>query len=338
VNERTVTTYSMWSLFRNCRRAAHWRYILQVVPLEKDQPLSFGTLIHACLEAWHRSRDLDRALEPIARACVAHAQDEEQRRTRHLGTAMMKGYAARYAQEEFEVIHLEKTFEGEIVNPETGASSRTFTLAGKVDGVVRIGGEYLLLENKTAAVVDSSYLERLWTDFQITLYTHYLEEALGIRIAGVIYNVLVKARLQQGGGETEAEYEERRATLAAKSKTGKTSAKRRMPETDEEFQARLAEKYTEPASFHRETLHVTPDQVTSLRAELWELTQSYLEARRRDAWYQNTSFCFQYGRPCAYFPLCRSGGNPNVLDNFYRHQAPNEELQSGSAIEEAPAF
>ena len=69
---------------------------------------------------------------------------------------------------------------------------------------------------------------------------------MGIPITGILYNVLVKAKLQQGKGETEEEYQARRAELLAKSKTGKTTAKRRMPETDEEFQQRLAEKYADP--------------------------------------------------------------------------------------------
>ncbi|MBI5546938.1 MAG: PD-(D/E)XK nuclease family protein [Deltaproteobacteria bacterium] len=338
MSDRIVTTYSMWNLFRNCRKAAHWRYVLQFVPLEKDHNLSFGSLIHECLEHWHKARELAAVLDLIDRACANRGQDEEQRRVWHVATAMMKGYAARYAQEEFEVVALEKAFEGEIVNPETGACSRTFTLAGKVDGIVRNGADHFLLEHKTAAAVDASYLERLWTDFQITLYAHYLEQVLGIRIVGVLYNVLVKARLQQSEGETEVEFEARRAELIAKSKTGKSSAKRRMPETDEEFQARLAAKYAEPGSFHRETLYLSRDQFDTLRAELWELTQAFLDARRRDVWYQNTSFCFQYGRPCPYFALCRSGGSQNVLDNFYRRQAPNEELQSGSPSDDAPVF
>ena len=84
-------------------------------------------------------------------------------------------------------------------------------------------------------LLDASYLDRLWTDFQITLYAHYVEQALGIRISGVLYNILVKARLQQSAGETEAEFDARRAELIAKSKSGKSSAQRRMPETDEEF-------------------------------------------------------------------------------------------------------
>lgn len=341
MSERMTTTYSMWNLFRNCRKAAQWRYVLELVPLEKDRHLSFGSLLHDCLEVWHGTRDLAAALDRIDRACVNRAQNEEQRRVWHLATGMMKGYAARYATEEFEVVSLEKKFEGEILNPETGAASRSFMLAGKVDGIVRIGSEHFLLEHKTAAAVDAGYLERLWTDFQITVYAFYVEQALGIRIAGVLYNLLVKARLQQSAGETEVEFEARRAELIAKSKTGKSTAKRRMPETDEEFQARLAEKYAEPGMFHREMLYISREQFTTLRAELWELTQAFLDARRRDVWYQNTSFCFQYGKPCPYFALCRSGGSPNVRDNFYQHVAPHEELRDHATppeTDESPAF
>ena len=331
MTERMTTSYSMWSLFRNCRKAAHWRYLKELVPLENDQHLSFGSLIHGCLEVWHQSRDLAAVLDRVDRACVNRAQDEEQRRVWHLATAMMRGYAARYPTEDFEVVALEKEFQGEIINPETGAASRSFVLAGKVDGIVRIGDQHFLLEHKTAATIDASYLERLWTDFQITLYASYVEQALGIRVAGILYNVLVKARLQQSAGETEAEFEARRADLVAKSKTGKSSAKRRMPETHDEFQARLAAKYAEPEMFHRELLYLSRDQFTTLRSELWELTQAFLDARRRDVWYQNTSFCFQYGKPCPYFALCRSGGSPNVIENFYEHRAPHEELRGVEA-------
>jgi hypothetical protein len=337
MTERMTTTYSMWNLFRNCRKAAHWRYVLELVPLEKDRHLSFGSLIHECLEVWHRGRDFAAALDVIDRTCPNRAQEEDQRRVWHLATAMMRGYAARYAQEEFDVVALEKDFEGEIINPETGAASRSFTLAGKVDGIVRIGDEHFLLEHKTAAAVDAGYLERLWTDFQVTLYAYYVEQALGIRIAGVLYNILVKARLQQGAGETEEEFAARRAELIAKSKTGKSTAKRRLPESDDEFQARLAAKYAEPEMFHRETLYISRDQFTTLRSELWELTQAFLDARRRDVWYQNTSFCFQYGKPCPYFALCRSGGSPNVLENFYERRPPHEELGAADAERLSPA-
>jgi len=333
-----VSTYSMWSLFRNCRKAVDWRYLQQLVPLEHDRNLHFGSIIHECLQTWHQRRDLEEVLALIGRLCPNRLQDENQRRDWHLATAMMRGYAARYPAEEFEILALEKTFEGPIINPATGAASRSFVLAGKVDGIVRIGGEYFILEHKTAAQLDGDYLEKLWTDFQITIYAHYIEQTMGIPITGILYNVLVKAKLQQGKGETEDEFQARRAELLAKSKTGKTTAKRKLPESDEEYQARLAEKYGDPAMFHREMLYLSRDRFDILRSELWELTQAFLDARRRGVFYQNTAFCFNYQRPCAYFALCRSNGNPNVIENFYQRVAPNEELRVLPDDTPAPAF
>ena len=333
-----VSTYSMWSSFRNCRKATELRYLRHLVPLERDRNLHFGSISHECLQAWHVRRDLAEVLALIDRLCPDRIQDENQRRDWHLATAMMTAYAARYATEDFEVIGLEQNFEGPIVNPATGAASRSFVLAGKVDGIVRIGGEHYLLEHKTAAQVDGDYLERLWTDFQITIYAHYIEETMGIPITGILYNVLVKAKLQQGKGETEEEFQARRAELLAKSKTGKTTAKRRLPESAEEFQARLAEKYADPAMFHREMLYLSRDRFEILRSELWELTQAFLDARRRGVFYQNTAFCFNYQRPCAYFALCRSNFNPNVIENFYQRVPPNVELRVLPADAREPAF
>ena len=333
-----VTTYSMWNLFRNCRKAAELRYLDHLVPIERDRNLHFGSLIHECLELWHRERDLARVLDLIDRRCAARAQDEDQKRDWHLATAMMRGYAARYPAEEFEVIALEHVFEGPILNPATGASSRSFRLAGKVDGIVRIDREYFILEHKTASQIDSDYLERLWTDFQITLYAHYVEQTMGLPVTGILYNVLVKARLQQSKGETAEEFEARRAELLAKSKTGRTAARRREPESDEDFQRRLAEKYADPAMFHRERLYLSRERFDILRAELWELTQAFLDARRRGVFYQNTSFCFNYQRPCPYFALCRSNGNPNVIENFYQRVEPNEELRVLAAGAPEPVF
>jgi hypothetical protein len=328
--DRLKTSYTMWSLFRNCRKAAQWRYIEKLVPLERDRNLRFGSLVHECLELWHRNTELFQepyrnteerlaaVLAHIETACSKRSSDDEQRRMSHLATAMMKGYAATYPVEAFEVVALEMPFEGEITSPKTGAASRSFVMTGKIDGLVRQDGKYYLFESKTAATIDASYLEKLWTDFQIILYAHYVEQTMGIRVAGVIYNILTKAKLQQSAGETEAEFEARRAELIAKSKTGRSSAKRRMPETDDEFQERLAEKYTEPGMFHRELIYLSRERFDELRGELWELTQAFLDARRRGVWYQNTSYCFQFGRPCPYFALCSTGGNPNVRDNFYR--------------------
>jgi hypothetical protein len=329
---RTVTTYSFWNTFRNCRKACEWRYLKELVPISRDHALSFGTLIHTCLEIWHGGSGLDGVLDFIDRSLPNRAQDESQKSDWHLARAMMTGYTAHYPIEEFEVIALEKTFAGRIVNPATGACSRSLTIAGKVDGIVRRGREHYILEHKTASQVDADYLERLWTDLQITMYAHHIEQTLGIRIAGVIYNVLVKAKLQQGKGETEAEFESRRAELLAKSKTGKSSATRKLPEPDEAFQERLLAKYAEPGMFYREELYISRDQFDAMKSDVWEFSQQFLDSRRRGAFCRNTSYCFANHRTCAYFALCRSGESENVIANFYERKPPHEELRTDSKI------
>jgi hypothetical protein len=175
----------------------------------------------------------------INEAFKDRANDSQQLAAWHLASAMMRGYAMRYETEEFEIVEVEKEFIGEIRNPDTGRLSQTFRMAGKVDAIVRCHDGLYLLEHKTASTVDANYLDKLWTDTQIALYCYYLRE-LGYPIVGVIYNVLLKSRLKQGKGETQAEYEARKAELAAKNKSGKSTAKRQLPETDDDFRWRLS--------------------------------------------------------------------------------------------------
>lgn len=163
-------------------------------------------------------------------------------------------------------------------------------------------------------------------DFQILLYAYALERYRGIRIAGVIYNILVKAKLRQGQGETEAEFRLRAAELAGKNKSGKTTATRKLPEADADFQGRLREKYTDAGMFHRETLYFSREQLAEVEAELWLLSQQFLHARRHDGFVRNTGYCFHYGAPCAYYPLCRARGAEHIIANLYERRPPHEEL------------
>jgi hypothetical protein len=322
-----LTTYSFWNSYRQCPRACAWRYVEELAPLERSLTLRFGTLVHQCLECWHQRRDLAETLELIERACAAQQQSPEVQAARHLATAMLLGYAMRYPEEPFRVVALEKTFEGPLYNPETGKPSRTFVLAGKVDGIVEQDGALFLLEHKTAATLDGAYLEKLWMDFQILLYAYALERYLDLRIAGVIYNILVKAKLRQGQGETEAEFRQRVAELSAKNKSGKSTAQRKYPESDADFQGRLRAKYAEAGMFHRETIYFSREQRAEVEAELWLLAQQFLQARRHGWFFRNTGHCFHYGAPCAYYPLCRANGAEHLIANLYERRPPHEELQ-----------
>lgn len=342
--EFDTLTYSALKAFRNCRRMYDHRYNRGLAPLMEDDSLAFGAMFHACLERWYK-RDRTVSLETVIAGILSFIDgsypdritDDRQRKNWHLARAMFLAYTEKYPSEDFEIVAVEREFDASIVNPDTDCASRTFVMRGKVDALVVKDGRYFLLEHKSAANIDGGYIERLPMDFQITLYSDYVGRSMNIKISGVIYNIVAKAQLKQGKGETEEEFQERKAELIAKSKSGKSSAKRKMPESDEDFQERLAVKYREDSMFHREILYFYADQFTALHSEVWELTQQLLFARRTGRWYQNPDFCFHFNRPCAYFPICRSGDNPNVIENFYRVKPPHSEL-SGAEMEPEPVF
>jgi len=326
---KSILTYSALNTFRNCPRKYRLRYVENLRRPEQPESLALGSVVHEALEHWYRlpadGLRLLAIVNLIDSKYPGRGADPQQKAAWHLTRAIVVGYAARYAAEEFDVVEVEKTFDCDIRNPDTGRLSQTFSIAGKVDGIVRVGRELYLLEHKTASALTGDYLDRLWTDTQIALYSFYLRE-LCYPVVGVIYNILLKARLQQRAGETEAEFEARRTALAAKNKSGKSSAQRQEPETDEEFRGRLADWYARPEAFHRERIYLSEDRLAMLQEEVWEITQQYLDANRRGKWLMNTSNCFSYQRPCEYLPYCQSGFNPNVRDNLFETAPPHEEL------------
>ncbi len=342
--EYDTLTYSALRAFRNCRRMYDLRYNRQLAPLEQDDSLALGSAFHNCLELWYK-RDPNALLERTAadildfidRSYPDRVTDDWQRKNWHLIRAMFLAYIERYPGENFSVVAVEREFRAPIVNPETGCASRTFIMRGKVDALLEFNGRYFIIEHKTASSIDGGYIERLPMDFQVMLYSDYLSQAMNIKIAGVLYNVVGKAQIKQGMGETEEQFLERRADLIAKSKTGKSTAKRKVAEPDDEFQARLAAKYREKDMFHRDLLYFYTDQFKTLHAEVWELTQQLLVARRTGRWYMNTDYCFHYNRSCAYFPICRSGENPNVIENKYRRIEAHPELEE-NATADTPTF
>ena len=344
IKDFDTLTYTALKTFRNCRKMYDLRYNRGLVPLEEDESLALGSAFHGCMERWYK-RPAGEPVEQVIKAIHDYIDsiypdrltDDRQRKCWHLLRSMFTAYVNRYRSEDFEVVAVEQEFSAPIINPETNCASRTFIMSGKVDTVVLKDGQYFIVEHKTASNIDSGYIERLPMDFQINLYSDYLGRARNMKIAGVLYNVVGKAMLKQGKGETEEEFQARRAELIAKSKTGKSSAKRKMPESDEDFQERLSGKYQEEGMFHRELLYFYPDQFNVLHAEVWELTQQLLLARRTGFWYMNSDYCFHYNKPCAYFPICRSGDNPNVIANLYREIEPHPELQETTPAD-APVF
>ena len=332
---KDILTYSSIKLFQSCRWKYNQRYNNNLTPSKEKDVLYLGSVWHSVLEIWYGNSDhkskIEKAIVLIDKSFPDYLTDSKQKQNWHLCQAMFEGYINRFPEEEFKPLGLEMEFVIPITNPRTGRCSRTFELRGKVDGLVQLkeSGDLFLIEHKTAAQVSTDYIERLTFDFQINLYAMALSRFLKLKISGVIYNVIRKAKLKQSEGESEEQYEIRRAELIKKSKSGKTAAKRKMPESDDLYRKRLIAKYDDSEMYHREVLYLSDQDAARTSQELWNISKLILIAKRENNWIPNWDNCFQFGnQPCTYWPLCRSNNNQLVLENYYTIAEPHSELSN----------
>lgn len=125
-----MLTSSSARSYRACARRYQFAYEMGVRPRKAAGALVFGRLIHLALEAWLRGGyDLDAAIAVTLGVPLDHDIAKMQ--------AMLTGYHARWSGDPLEVVAVEAEFTAPLVNPETGASSRTWIRAGKIDAIVR---------------------------------------------------------------------------------------------------------------------------------------------------------------------------------------------------------
>ena len=130
VHRLPLLSNSAMSAYRACPRKYLYSYVQRRRPLVTPHALTFGTLIHAGLEVWWSSVDLGATLAAVQGAPdpfdVVRAEE------------LLRGYHARWSEEPIRVLAVEKPFVAPLINPETGAASRTFELAGKCDAIAEV--------------------------------------------------------------------------------------------------------------------------------------------------------------------------------------------------------
>jgi hypothetical protein len=229
--------------------------------------------------------------------------------------AMIRGYDARWSAEPYEVLAVEAEFRAPLVNPETGAASRTWQRGGKIDAIARdSAGRILVVEHKTASediAPGSPYWRRLSMDGQVSGY--FLgADALGFPAEACLYDVLAKPKLRP--------YE--------------VSKKRAEPETPEEFRARcLAAIAEDPNAYFRR------GEVVRLQAEAeealfddWQTAQQMREAERLGRFPRNPDACMKWGRPCDFFDVCAGEASIDDPSRFRRSEHVNPELAAKGGL------
>lgn len=246
-------------------------------------------------------------------------------------------YNADYQRYNTEAVELET--DNSVVNPTSGAKSRTFFHSSKLDGLAfdRFSNETVIIEHKSTGedLGDGSpYWRKLTIDSQVSKYILSMKESGRVEVRSVLYDVVKKpttgpkrvvAKLVREAAETGAYYgfwipAEELATLrqayeAGKGKSGGFTGK--YDETMVLYGLRLRSIVSsDPAAFFQRRLIVrTDEEIEEYASELWQLSKEIRESRNAGVAPRNTSNCSQYGRLCEYFPICT--GERSKEDDLY---------------------
>jgi len=298
-----LLTNSRAKAARACLRLHQLRYELGYQSVHESAALRFGTLWHAAQEGWWSAGPgpearLEAALALLAKAAEGGDVDpfdavkvEE----------LLRGYTARWGDEDYETLAVEREFRAPMLNPGTSAPSRTWEVGGKLDLIVRQGARVLIGEHKTSAEdvsPGSDYWRRLRLDGQVGTY-YQGARALGFDVQGCLYDVVHKPTIRQ-----------LKATPVESRKFTKAGAlyanQREVDETPAEYGARLREDIlAKPEAYYQRSEVVRLDE--ELRDHLfdtWSLGRLIREAQVAQRWPRNPDSCVRYGRLCEFFPVC----------------------------------
>lgn len=308
---------------RKCLRFHYYRYELGLARPETAKPLRMGSAVHLGLELWRKGATQD---EAILAACAdyetvpAWVSDVDDWHTeREVVAVLLAGYMWHWGpSDDFEFIDVEAEFNMPLTNPDTTGTSRTFELAGKIDGIVRATiGRLYVYELKTTSYdlsAESEYWQRLRTNPQNGTYTIGARH-LGHDVDGVLYDVIRKPTIRPRAIPILDDDGNKIVLDAAGdrvfNKTGKprqtggpemTLQSRR--ESPEEYGARLLQDIQTRPEFYfaRREIPTLADDVNELQHELWQQGQLILNCQNKNIWFKNvTNITCPH---CEYSSLC----------------------------------
>lgn len=320
----SLLTQSRLSAGRTCQRMHHYKYDLGYRAIVELGGRKFGTLMHTALEAYWLA--LGRGADALGEAMATFIMVDDPM-TRVILECLMTGYHHRWGNGQYEVLAVEQQFDVELRNPSTGAASRTWRLAGKVDVIVRDtqDGNVKLVEHKTSSEdigPGSTYWRRLRMDNQVSVYFEGAR-ALGHDVASCLYDVIGKPSIRP---HKATPVESRKYT-----KEGKLYANlRENDETPEEFRGRLMESIASAPDryFQRGEVVRLESEMAEAMADIWDTATQMREARLAGRAPRNPGSCIQYGRTCDFFEVCTGEASIDDASKFVRNADVHPELSA----------
>ncbi len=321
-----LLTHSRQDCFKTCRKKHQYCYELGIRKTATAKALRIGTNGHDALEVLGRGGSIDDAMTVLSTAYSQESDDcfdvDEWDYEHETLRQLIAGYVWRWEDDGIKHIATEQSFGLPLVNPATGKTSRTFELAGKIDGIV-------VLEDERKAVLERKFLgesidsgadlwKRLAIDHQVTLYKTAARK-LGYDVDTIIYDVIRKPTikpcvvpiLDDNGLKIVLDTVNARIHNA----TGKPKQTpivkegqhlHTRPRTTEEWGQKLNADIGERPDYYyaRQEVPRLDGDLEDYAYELWDIAHAIRDARNNNRWYRtaNKNTCSW----CSYYGLCTS--------------------------------
>lgn len=310
-----LLTNSRMACFRACPWRHYLRYEIGLVPDQTSEALTFGTAWHSIIEAVYLDNPtapIFEALDPFMAAALR---------------AVVAGYIEYYGiKQDFTVLMSEREFRIPVVNPETGAPTRVWDMAGKIDKIIRLpDGRLAILEYKSTTrdfAPDADYWDDLLLDQQLSIYVA-AARACGYQVNSILYDVVRRPGLKP---LKATPIESRKYT-----KDGRLYANQRdVDETPSEYQERIKADIDDRPHyyFQRKEIPRGENDIIEAAYEVWQQQLAIREAQRQKHWYRNPGACHN-PYPCQYLPVCRNKDlDPVSIEGFHMTDDVHPELEA----------
>lgn len=319
-----LLTHSRMNSFKVCRQKHYYEYELGMRKSEDAKALRMGSAYHDCLEMLANQHQLSDAIEKIHQRYDAMPEEydiAEWEYERETLIRLLCGYVWRWEGDEWDHVAAERSFQLPLVNAANSrGTSRTFKLAGKIDGIIRLpDGRLSVLEHKLLGEDlddDSPLWRRLRVDHQISMYCHAARR-LGFAVDCVMYNVTRKPTIRPSKIPLLDEYgmkivldssgDRVKNANGSWKQTGSAEYGLELqtrPMTTDEWGQKLTDDIAQRPEFYyqrREIARLDQD-LERFHEEVWDIAATMRDAQLNQRWYRTSTkdtcaFCSFFG-PC----------------------------------------
>jgi hypothetical protein len=301
----------------------------------------FGTLFHLGLNAWWSSRNGEPASERLEWAIKMMRSADVNAEAVDLVKAetLMAGYTARWGDEPYDTIAVEKQFRVPIVFGEIPRDGLiNYDLGGAIDviaarrGYMGVPGCETIhnLEHKTTSQDISSgadYWRNIVTlDPQVSTYDAAARH-MGHNIHSTIYDVVRKPEIEPLSATPE---EKKKYTKPTKAEPVPRlyASMRENDETLDEYRERLTEDIIRRPEWYfqrQEIVRLDRDNDDHAR-DVVQTAEMIRHATERDAWPRSPNACVRFHRLCDYHPVCSGEATIDDGTRYETKAMQHEEL------------